>query len=253
MSGLADLWHDLERVVEATSRFPPVACDATPHRGGVCALDAFVDWRAVEHGEVVVKRHVRADGVSRVVAVGVVPQARAGAWLAVTQDLQPGQEGIVERRLSGHWAASPKQMYQRIDLPWPVADRHWVIEGRTNLALAAAEPRVWERSWNLVPGALAGARTGEPDVGAYDASVAVPRNEGGWILVEAGPTRTLAIYSVSVNLGGAVPEGAVSRWTESSVQGLYTTLATDARRYAARTGAACSQPGGDGKAVGCAP
>ncbi len=241
MSGLADLWHDLERAVEETSRFPPGA------------LDAFVDWNAVERGQVVVKRQVGANGVSRVVAVGAVPQPRAGAWLAVTQDLQPGQEGIVERRLRGRWAASPKQMYQRIDLPWPVADRHWVIEGRTNLALAAAAAHVWERSWSLVPGALAGARGGETDVGAYDASVAVPRNEGGWILVEAGPARTLAIYSVSVDLGGAVPEGAVSRWTESSVQGLYTTLARDAARYATRTGATCTQPGGDGKPLGCAP
>lgn len=241
MSGLAEVWSHLERVVEETSRFPPGA------------LDAFVDWAAVERGEVLVKRQVRADGVSRVVAVGAVAQPRAGAWLAVTQDLQPGQEGIVERRLSGRWAASPKQMYQRIDLPWPVADRHWVIEGRTNLALAAADARAWERSWTLVPGALAGARTGEPNVGAYDASVGVPRNEGGWLLVEAGPTRTLAIYSVSVDLGGAVPESAVTRWTESSVQGLYATLARDAGRYATRSGATCTQPGGDARPVGCTP
>lgn len=236
MMPLAAVWAQVERAVEETARFPPGAL-------------SFVDWSAVERGRVSVRRGAAT------VAVGLVRAPRAATWLAVTHDTPASRlRGLTERAVHGRWGASPKRIYQRIDLPWPVADRHWVIESRTNAALAARAPSVWERAWTTVPEALPATRTGDPDTAAWDGATAVPRNDGGWILVEAGPDRTLAVYRVAVELGGAVPTSAVAGWTASTLTEVYATLEADARALAAHGEAGCvTQPGGDGIPLPCGP
>lgn len=236
MTPLATVWAQVERAVEETARFPPGAL-------------SFVDWAAVERGERAVSRG------STTVAVGLVRASRDATWLAVTHDTPAARlRGLVERPLLGRWGASPKRLYQRIDLPWPVQDRHWVIESRTNLALAARAPSAWERAWTTVPTALPATRDSEPDPAAWDAATGVPRNDGAWLLVDAGPHRTLAVYRVAVDLGGVVPPAAVAGWTASTLGEVYATLEADAQALAARGEAGCvTQPGGDGVPIPCGP
>ncbi|MEN9785092.1 MAG: hypothetical protein RLZZ299_356 [Pseudomonadota bacterium] len=233
---LATAWAEVERAVAETARFPPGAL-------------SFVDWAAVERGELAVSRGAVT------VAVGRVRAPRTAVWLAMTHDTPAARlRGLVERALVGRWGASTKRLYQRIDLPWPVQDRHWVIESRTNLALSARAPSAWERAWTTVPAALSGTRDADPDPAAWDAAAAVPRNDGAWLLVDAGPDATLAVYRVAVDLGGAVPTAAVSGWTARSLEEVYRTLESDARALASHGEAGCTtQPGGDGRPIPCGP
>lgn len=232
---LQTLWAAVEGAVQETARFPPGA------------LPAFVDWADVAAGRVEVRRG------ARVVGVGLLPVSRPAAWLSITDDDPVGAraEGLFEARLSGA-GAGPKTLYQHLDLPWPFADRHWAIDLRTNAALARREPRVWERAWTLDSSALAAARSLDP--ARWDAAEAVPVNEGGWLLVEAGDAHTLAVYSVRADLGGGVPESAAAAYTSSTLDALFAQIARNAEDEAGRYRGACrTQPGGDGAPMACFP
>jgi hypothetical protein len=230
------LWQSVRPAVEAHARFAHGT-----------RLDT-VDWASVARGKVWSAR------TDRVVGVALWPIPRAHAWLAVTDDAPADKvAGLTERRLRGAWSESPKLLYERIDLPWPFDDRHWVIESRTNASLAAADPRVWERAWTLADAHLPQGRT-PADAALYDAALRIGRNDGSWVLVDAGPASTLAIYGVRVDLGGNLPESGVARWTAASVEDLFSSMrasATDAmRRYAGRC-ATTPLPGGDGAPLPC--
>ena len=233
---LATLWEEVRPAVDIAARSAPGA----RLRG--------VDWSGVTRGQV---WSARSD---RVVGVGYWPVPRAQAWLAITDDAPADRtDGLTERRLRGAWSESPKLLYERIDLPWPLQDRHFVIESRTNLSLAQRDRRVWERAWTLADAHLPSART-DADGAAYDASARVAANDGSWILVEVDPTHTLAIYSVRVDLGGNVPEGAVATWTASSVEELFASMRASASSAWTRYLARCATrplPGGDGAPLGC--
>jgi hypothetical protein len=232
---LEQTWAAVEGAVQDTARFPPGA------------LSAFVDWADVAAGRVEVRRG------ARVVGVGLLPVSRAAAWLSITDDAPVGAraEGLFEARLEGA-GAGPKTLYQHLDLPWPFMDRHWVIAIRTNAALARREPRVWERAWTLDTGALAAARSLDP--ARWDAAEAVPVNEGGWLLVDAGVAHTLAVYSVRADLGGGVPESAAAAYTSTTLDALFAQVSRNAEDEARRYRGDCRpQRGGDDAPMPCFP
>ena len=202
------------------------------------------DWEAAAGGAVTA-RVVEAGGLRRVVGLGVLPVRRDRAWLSITDDhLSEGVGGLTEVVLDGAWAGE-KALYQRLDLPWPFADRHWVIRLR-NRAVGG----LWERAWDTENGRLPSARA-HTDGAAFDAAEPVGDNRGSWLLVAAGDA-TLAVYQARADLGGNVPAAAVDAYTRSSVSGLYASIAANAAKVAARYGPGCTpQPGADGAPIPC--
>lgn len=229
---LAAAWSKVERAVEEHARFPP----------GAFAVSC---WETVARGDVATVK--RADGA---VGVGVLDSSRAAAWLSLTDDAPMERvEGLVEVRLAGRWSGD-KVLYQLLDLPWPVTDRHWVLETRTNLALAAAAD-VWERAWTLNPGRLA---EGRAHVGGerFDAAAPVRRNDGAWLLVTLDATHTLGVYQARVDLGGNLPEDATRAYASATMAENFEKVERNARDLARRYGPGCSpQPGGDGAPIPC--
>lgn len=234
-AALAALWAAVAPTVATHATFPPPP------------LDAKV-WNDVAAGKVA-RRIVPGDPAT-VLGVGVLDVPREEAWLSLTDDhLSAEIQSLTEVTLQGRWAA-PKQLYQRLDLPWPILDRHWVIALTNNASLAAAS-EVWERTWTLRSDLLASARA-RTDPERFDAAETVGVNEGGWLLVPVGDDHTLAVYQARATLGGAVPDAVVDSYTRSSLTGLYAGVERNAAKVRARYGADCTpQPGADGVPISC--
>ena len=204
-------------------------------------------WTEVASGRIARLGDTAASG--RVVAVGVIHASRPAVWLALTDDhLSDNVDSLTEVALRGAWS-SPKTLYQRLDLPWPVTDRHWVIDLRNNATLAAAG--VWERAWTLDRAALLTARE-HTDIAGFDAAAAIATNDGSWLLVSIDTHDTLAVYQARVQLGGALPDGAVDAFTRGQVDGLYSGIRKGAESLSKRYGAGCRpQPAPDGSPIPC--
>jgi hypothetical protein len=229
---LAARWAGIESAVEEHARFPPGALSVSI-------------WQDIAAGKVARPR--RADGA---VGVGLLACSRAEAWLAVTDDHPVDTvKGLTQVALAGAWAGE-KWLYQLIDLPWPVTDRHWVLHSTNNVALATSTG-VWERVWTLADDWLPRARP-LVDPARFDAAVQVPRNEGSWLLVDLDATHTLGIYQAHAALGGAVPAEAAEAYTASTLDSLFATTTRDAVSMRSRYAAPCvTQPGGDGRPIPC--
>ena len=214
----------------------------------MCSSDLDRVWAPVAAGQV--EQRTYAGDPAWIMGVGVLSVSREEAWLSLTDDhLSDDVSGLVEVALQGHWS-SPKLLYQRLDLPWPIHDRHWVI-GLTNNAALATRAGVWERAWTLRTDALEGART-RTDTEAFDAAETVSVNEGSWLLVPLDAGHTLGIYQARASLGGAIPDGAVDTYTRSSIRGLFEGVERHVNSVRARYGAGCSQqPGADGAPIPC--
>ena len=234
-ASLAAAWAAVSGAVTDLARFPPKALEAS----------VFEEAAAGK-----VARRTLPGEPATVVGVGVLDISREEAWLSLTDDrLSAEIESLTEVALQGTWA-SPKLLYSRLDLPWPFADRHWVIQLSNNAALATRSG-VWERAWNVRPDALAGART-RTDAAAFDAAEAVAINEGSWLLVSLDATHTLAVYQARATMGGGIPDGAVDTYTRSSLTGLYSGIERNAENVRRRYGPGCTpQPGADGAPVPC--
>ena len=179
-------------------------------------------------------------------AYGVLPLSRALAWLTLTDDhLDDDVDALTEVLLAGRWT-TPKVIYQRIDLPWPFADRHYVLVAENNAALAAAG--VWERAWHVDNSWLAPARA-RTDAAAFDAAATLPENRGNWLLVPVDETHTLAISQAWTDLGGAIPADAAQGWARASVDDLYASLVKHSVAVAERCAVECAATGPDGSAL----
>jgi hypothetical protein len=233
---LAARWATVERTVEEHAVFPP---------GPLSVLGAS-GWDRVAAGNVV---SIRTPS-GAVAGIGLLACDRPACWLSLTDDHPREQvKGLTEIRLRGEWA-SPKLLYQHLDLPWPMQDRHWAIASTTNTTLATLSD-VWERAWRTDANGLAAARA-KTDPAAYDAALAVPVNEGDWMVLPVGTDQTLGIYQVRVDFGGAVPEGAAEGYAASTLTELFEKTARNAGDMRRRYGPGCApQPGGDGRPLPC--
>src|SRR5262249_61853263 len=138
-------------------------------------------------------------------------------WLAVEDPHGTIIRGFYEEELPDS-TFDTKVAYERIDLPWPLAPRQWVITVTNNLPLLqATADQVWERTWHLSD--QRGAK-GEVPNGVW-----VTVNEGGWFLCDlAGGT--LLGYHVRSVVGGIVPDEVVTRWSYATIGGMLTDVAT---------------------------
>ena len=148
--------------------------------------------------------------------------------------------------------------YGFVDLPAPVADRHFLIRTTINPSLpAASENTMWERSWALEPGfvdtmrpAVAAGEVAGLELKAYEAAVAVPVNFGAWIFIDLPDGRTLFGYHCATSLGGEIPDRLVTRYVFWGLEGLIARIIKSAQAMPTHYGAAhAPMTGGDGKPV----
>lgn len=232
-AALAALWATVAGPIQAHAKLPP----PTPSAAVLAE---------VSRGKVGRMKLPEAG----VAAFGVLPASRELLWLSLTDDhLQDDVAELEERVLRGHWA-SPKTMYERIDLPWPFADRHWILVSENNGALAKASG-VWERAWHVDNSELAAARA-HTDPATFDAAQALPLSRGDWLLVTIDAGTTLAVYQSWTDLGGAIPAEAAASWARASLDDLYSSLLTHSTSVKRRYGPGCEpQPGPDGAPIPC--
>jgi hypothetical protein len=160
----------------------------------------------------VARRRERLEGADRVLGVTWTPASRDALWIGIQDDAHfTLVEGLVDEQLPGS-TNDQKLLYQRIDLPWPFADRQWVIGIRNNAALwAATSGGVWERTWSLSD--ARGAAQESPD------AVWVSVNDGGWLLADAAGG-TLIAYHVRSVVDGNIPDEAAAQWCFSTLESM---------------------------------
>jgi len=168
------------------------------------------EWAKVAEGKVA-KRREHLDGADRVVGLRWIDAPFAHTWVSVQDPHGSMVPGMVHEDLPGS-TPNRRLLYQRIDLPWPLAARQWVIAVENNVELAqATRGAVWERTWALSP--ERGATLEDPK------AVWTPVNDGGWMYVDA-PGGTLVAYHVRSVVGGNVPDDVATRWAFGTLHGL---------------------------------
>lgn len=175
------------------------------------------DFATLRGGQVVARRTESAQGMFATGAV-LVDVAIEMAWITI-QDA-PHDPGS---RVRSVWLdGAPvgiRRTYNTMDLPFPLADRQWVLELTANRPLFdATGGAVWQRTWHEVDPSLAPA----PDPGAEW----LPEARGAWTLL-ATDQGTVMLFSIRTVLGGAIPAGLTNSW---AVPTLRTSLAHFAER-----------------------
>lgn len=157
---------------------------------------------------------------------GIIHQPRLLVWLA-TFDGVGGERPkrytsvVLDRQELGSYVR-----YQHVDLPWPFADRHWVIQLQKDLdAARVSDGQLWLHHWSL---AADGRRMMEDAFErglieglsrpALDESVYLPANRGAWILIEVSPDTTLVFAHFAADLGGHFPRALVRSFTARRVR-----------------------------------
>lgn len=178
------------------------------------------DFEQLGQGKVA-KRRIPTPNADRVIGVTWTPHARDSLWIAILDDSDFSLvDSLTEIRLAdtdwGH-----KRLYQHLDLPWPVSDRHWVLEIKNNVALAAdTQDHIWERVWDLT--SQADIPQGRPE------AIWSPINDGGWLLVEAAGG-TLVVYHARTKVGGSIPQEAIDTWAMTTLEGLMRKVTSRAQ------------------------
>ncbi len=194
------------------------------------------------NGEAIIRLNGTADDDDEVSAMGIVgvrllEAPRLLLWLSVLGGNDERDWRLTPATLArGERGAYVR--YQHIDLPWPVRDRHWVIQCEKNLALAAASnDRAWEHYWSLHdegPELLyaAHAAGGIPRLSRddLDDSIFLPANRGAWGLIDAGEQHTLVVAFLDAHLGGAFPDRLVRGFTKRRLRAGFERLADMATR-----------------------
>jgi hypothetical protein len=153
----------------------------------------------------------------RVVGFILVDQPRVNVWIAVMDSDLWSESRYHGVRI---WSDDRGRatMYQHVDLPWPLADRHWVIDLDKGWDVtAASDGLIWEHLWELAPEGERVARdvVGEGKVPGLtlediEDAVYLPSNHGAWIVISLAPQRSLLVYHVSADMGGSIPESWVA-------------------------------------------
>lgn len=126
--------------------------------------------------------------------------------------------------------------YQHLDMPWPLRDRHWVVQSEKNLALANdSDGQLWEHRWSLVPdagqritGLFEGGPIGDITPAKASKSVRLPLNNGAWMMASTSSSSTLVVVHATVDMGGIVPDSIVARQTRKNLSKMLRKIENDA-------------------------
>lgn len=197
-------------------------------------IDALLD------GEVVrIRRRSPGDAEDppeRVTGYRIVPLPREKVWVAALDPAFRATSLLTEHRLTRE-ADGSALWHQYLSLPWPIADRQWVIAVGVKTALARdTDGLIWEQTWKLAEGGeqiarasvAAGNLEGITEDVARDA-VYVPANEGSWVLFRLEDSVTLVGYRVIARVGGNIPDSWIATFGMAQLEGVLDSVAEHAR------------------------
>lgn len=217
-AALESTWRAVSPLIAQSGRLPLPTLDS----------DDFAD---LARGEIIKQRGEKKGEADRAIGVGWLPYSIDAVWIGVLDDVHDDLvSGLTETWLPGT-TADRKVLYQHLDLPMPVSDRHWVIVIENTRALhAASRGGVWERTWDLDP--RGAAALGEVPPGLVDdpaSAILTPVNDGGWYLVPADGG-VLVVYQVRTVIGGNIPDELVVQYAMSTLDELITHVGELAAR-----------------------
>ncbi|MGQ0723501.1 MAG: hypothetical protein ACT4PE_18280 [Candidatus Eiseniibacteriota bacterium] len=172
----------------------------------------------------------------RVVALYLIEQPRVNVWLSAMDPHFIASERVIEVRIDDD-GRGRSTWYQHMDLPWPVENRHWVIDVRKTPDMhRATGGLVWEQPWYLVEDGqrvaeelAASGRTPGLSLGDVKDAVYLQANTGTWAMFALSPDLTLLTYQVTVVMGGLLPEGLTARFASRELQSLCHIVERNAR------------------------
>jgi len=154
-----------------------------------------------------------------VVGLKVVQAPQTLIWLGLITDSDE-LDGRFSHAILNRETHSRIVRYQHINLPWPLKDRHWVIEASSNLDIAhASNGQIWERRWQLhdsgqllIQPAVANGTITAPAEERINNSIYLPANRGSWIVMRLTDNQSLVLAFLDVRLGGIIADGLVRRF-----------------------------------------
>lgn len=218
-------------------------------------------------GEVVRNRRRRTPGEDaestpeRVTGYIVIHQPRTHVWLASLDPAFQASPMLTEARLEMDDVGGSR-WYQHVDLPWPLTDRHWVIDlGKRIDLTASTQGLIWEQHWRLAPDGPAiaertvadGRAPGLTPESIRDA-IYLPANEGAWILFAITEDVTFLVYRVATVVGGGIPDSWIATFAMAQLEGLLRKVATHSEEaWKFYDPERTPMFGGDGRIIGALP
>jgi len=227
------LWSALVSLAWATSPVELNAAWSAFNTGAEHALPALTERQQERllRGKLVKYRKVGDPGApQRVVGMQILPMDRARIWAAARSE-DVDYEGTTFWLVPGA-PEDRERWYQWMDIPYPFADRHFVIDVWDNQALAKATGgKVWEHPWAIAQQGLPVARAAVTEGKVkglteelYDKSVLVDTNNGAWVAIALGPKETLAVFHVQTVIGGNIPDKLIADYMMLTMKKLFKDL-----------------------------
>ncbi|MFT5682665.1 MAG: hypothetical protein ACI8RZ_003589 [Myxococcota bacterium] len=194
------------------------------------------------------------EGAWRATGMLLSPLPRDAIWLACQDPHYSFVDRATEKRLAK--TGDRSTWYAHLDLPRPMADRHWAVDVWNNHDLVGATGGMaWEHAWRLNPDGVAMVRplVEAGEVGALttkqlDEAVYTPVNNGAWVAIALSESQTLLVYHAATEVGGRIPERLVAEFTLSGMEKLLQRIEARAADgiQAHYTGDHAPLVGGDG-------
>ena len=116
------------------------------------------------------------------------------------------------------------QWYGYIDLPWPLTDRHWLVNVWNNHGMAKKTSNaMWEHPWRLISNGVdlcsdmvAKGKVKGVTTDKYSSAIYLPDSQGVWAMMDVEGS-TLLVYSATATVGGAIPEGLMMKYLLSGL------------------------------------
>ena len=215
-------------------------------------------------GEVVTKLDQPIAGdpeAQRAIGMMLSRSSREALWVACQDPHFAQQSSTKELRLS--MTGDRAVWYGLVDLPWPLSDRHWLLNVWNNHALAkAADNQLWEHPWELIgngfarvkPSIVAG-KVPDVDLDMAEEAIYTPMNQGAWVVMGLPPAngqpRSLLVYHAMTKVGGSLPQGLVTDLVVSGYEEMLSTIVKRAETDIKQHYNAQHPPllGGDGQPV----
>ena len=178
------------------------------------------DFTDLARGKVA-RRRLPAEGADRAMGAIWTSLPRDTIWVAIQDDRDFKLfDDLSETRLPGStW--DHKLLYQHLNAPWPIMDRHRVLAITNNKTInTATQGRIWERIWELASPSMLPKRQEDEEEAIW-----TPLNDGGWQLLDMCGG-TLVIYHARSKVGGNIPQEAITTWAMYSLNGLLKTIVT---------------------------
>jgi len=188
--------------------------------------------QALQEGKLVRIRVVptREGQAYRGIGLKIIDQPRAQLWAGAVDEhmSSKGTASEVEMPREG----KGKRWYQRLWLPWPFAQRHWVIDVQDTHSLAVAtQGTAWEHYWVLSDNgpALAEALIAAGKVEGVTSKAAsgfvyTPVNQGAYFAIALSDRQTLWGFHASTIVGGNISDKMIANFTMMQLKGIFQDI-----------------------------